>query len=198
MLLLDLLLLIMIIICIAYCWVLNQRIRDLHNSRVEFARMIKELNVSITQAQSSVDDLSRTSKAISDDLKDVLQESKDTKESLVAVTQIGNDLLDKMSKQQQILKKAQQSANADIINTDIQENKDAQTDTAINEKSNKINTRNVDQQDSEVYSAKQSAYNYLKNVLSDVIGTKTDHDKESINIKQNDYYQSLRRISTKK
>ena len=65
MIFLDILLFIMIVICVVYCWMLNRRIQDLQNSRGEFARMIKELNVSIVKAETNVNEMSELSKVTS-------------------------------------------------------------------------------------------------------------------------------------
>ncbi len=101
MLLLDFLLLIMIIICVVYCWVLNRRIYDLQNSRMEFARMIKELNSSISKAESNVNEMSQLSKITSTEIKTTIDQAKDTITELVTITEIANDMYDKIAKQSQ-------------------------------------------------------------------------------------------------
>ncbi|MEY3196975.1 MAG: hypothetical protein RLZZ59_343, partial [Pseudomonadota bacterium] len=63
MLALDVLLLLLIVVCIVYCWILNQRIRDLHNSRVEFARMIKEFDAAVVKAEKCISELATMSSA---------------------------------------------------------------------------------------------------------------------------------------
>ena len=68
MIILDILLLVMTVICVVYCWTLNRRIQDLQNSRIEFARMIKELNASIIKAEHNVNEMSELSKITSSEI----------------------------------------------------------------------------------------------------------------------------------
>lgn len=77
MIILDILLLIMTVICVVYCWMLNRRIQDLQNSRIEFARMIKELNASIVKAENNVSEMSELSNVTSAEIKAVINEAKE-------------------------------------------------------------------------------------------------------------------------
>jgi SMC interacting uncharacterized protein involved in chromosome segregation len=88
MLLLDILLILMISICIIYCWILNRRIEELQNSRIEFARTIKELNFSIDKAASSVGELERLAHDTEKNLKNASDETAGLLQELCIVNDI--------------------------------------------------------------------------------------------------------------
>jgi len=96
MILLDILLLIMITICIGYCYILNKRIRNLHNSRVEFARMIKELNISIVKAENNINRMSELSKVTSAEIQSSVNEAQSLSTELADMHESVDYLLSKM------------------------------------------------------------------------------------------------------
>ena len=105
MIFLDFLLLIMIIICVGYCWMLSKRIQDLQNSRVEFARMIKELNVSIIKAENNVNEMSRLSQVTSNEIKSVVEEANEISKELSSLSEFAVELINKLYNQIQTTEK---------------------------------------------------------------------------------------------
>jgi hypothetical protein len=105
MIVLDIILMVMICTCIVYSWMLNRRIQDLHNSRVEFARMIKELNVSIVKAESSVAELSELSKITNEDLKIGIDDAKVLIKNMSDKISIASNLIEKLDVKIEVAKK---------------------------------------------------------------------------------------------
>jgi gas vesicle protein len=184
MLILDYLLLAMIAVCIVYCWTLNKRIQDLQNSRIEFARMIKELNVSIVKAETSVEELNTLSKVTTTELKNSIEEARNTTNELQMVNDISNNLADQLTQQVSTIKKDQ---------------KNNLSSSSSNEQYDNSRFEEGDFAPIEDESLKSSAAfyaNQLKSLLAGVINRKAQDDGVSMN--QTSYYDSLRKISVKK
>ena len=187
MLALDFLLLIMIGVCITYCWMLNRRIQDLQNSRIEFARMIKELNVSIVKAETSVAELSELSKVTSNELKNYIVEAKATYNELNMINDVSSSL-------------------ANTLTTQVNNIKREQKNNLHSPSSNSSNNESKHYADSARFSdddlaedfepeEKVSYTNHLKNFITQIVTKKSD---ENMSANQTSYYDTLRRISAKK
>lgn len=98
MLALDILLLVLISTCIVYCWILNQRIRDLHNSRVEFARMIKEFDAAVIKASNCISELSSLSSSTSLEIKNLTMDAQEISADLKIINDLGNNISNKLEK----------------------------------------------------------------------------------------------------
>lgn len=201
MLLLDLLLLIMTVICIVYCWILNQRIRDLQNSRVEFARMIKELNVSIVRASTSVTELSELSKVTNATLKSATETAQKTIDELLILNKVGDDLLNKLSSQISNARHKLQNPKHNI------KSNHAPFASINSEEQSRLNFAEEDLAD--------IIYEEPLISLDQVVGDAIDNDgyisqvkkflgnikhkvKDGVHLDQMSYYDSLKRISSKK
>jgi chromosome segregation ATPase len=79
--------------------VLSRRIQDLQNSRVEFARMIKELNVIILKAEANVSELQNLSHQTTEELQNSINDAKHSIDELKIVNGLGLDLTKKLSTQ---------------------------------------------------------------------------------------------------
>lgn len=186
MLALDFLLLIMIGICITYCWILNRRIQDLQNSRIEFARMIKELNVSIVKAETSVSELSELSKVTSQELKSYITEAKATTDELNIINDIGSNLANTLANQVNTIKREQRFNPAPGYNEE-------RSSSSRYEESRFSDDDLVDLVSEE--ERKPAAYtNHLKSFISQIVTKKP----ENMSLNQASYYDTLRRISAKK
>jgi hypothetical protein len=187
MLALDFLLLIMIGICITYCWILNRRIQDLQNSRIEFARMIKELNVSIVKAETSVSELSELSKVTSHELKSYIVEAKATTDALNVINDISSNLANTLTNQVNTIKREQRSKSSDYRDGDRSSSDQFQRSESLFDDNDL-----VDLSGDEV---KKPAYtNHLKSFISQIVTKKP----ENMSLNQASYYDTLRRISAKK
>ncbi|NRB10895.1 MAG: hypothetical protein HRU35_04700 [Rickettsiaceae bacterium] len=180
MLLLDFLLLMMIIICVVYCWILNRRIYDLQNSRMEFARMIKELNSSISKAESNVNEMSQLSKLTNAEIKTAIDQAKDTTIELMTITDIANDMYNKIANQSQKIRNKM-----DVID---------ENNNSLNKKiSEKFTDEDLAVSEEEVSSNKYA--NQLKNFIQTIVSKKNE---DSANLSGLSYYDTLRKINAKK
>lgn len=177
MLILDIILLIIILICIAYCWILNRRIQDLQSSRIEFAKMIKELNVSIVKAESSVAELSELSTSASRELNASTESARTVISELKVLSDIGNNIVNALDKQTRFAANLVQNeqASRDLF---------SEEDLVIEE----IELKDDGEQVQHV--------NKLKNLVTQINNPK--NTEESINLTQLGYYDSLRKISANK
>ena len=187
MLALDFLLLIMIGICITYCWILNRRIQDLQNSRIEFARMIKELNVSIVKAETSVSELSELSKVTSHELKTYITEAKATTDELSIINDISSNLANTLTNQVNTIKREQRLSSNHSYNEE-------RSNSSINEESRFNDDDLIDLAGEEEKKPTAAYSNHLKSFISQIVTKKP----ENMSLNQASYYDTLRRISAKK
>lgn len=179
MLALDVLLLCMIVVCIIYCWVLNQRIRDLHNSRIEFARMIKEFDAAVLKAEHSIDDLSNVGKNANSEVKKAVKSAEMIIEDLESAHEIGDKTCSNLEaaiaearKCQKVIEKADKDAG--VI----------------------LEESNIDKYDEEKY-IEDAELPEHKNLIEKVIDKITTH-KHKGTADQSDFYNSLRKLSIRK
>jgi Rps23 Pro-64 3,4-dihydroxylase Tpa1-like proline 4-hydroxylase len=200
MLALDVLLLLMIGVCIVYCWVLNQRIKDLHNSRIEFARMIKEFDAAVIKAEHCISDLSLLGKNATDQVKKAADTAEEVIEELKTIYTIGDKVGTKLEsaimearKQQKALetasksKKTQYKIEEEYIEDEDQAEGDA--NFAYEETESEDFAKSEYISDSEIPEHR----NLLEKVLSKI----TTH-KHKGTIDQNSYYDTLRKVSARK
>ena len=184
MLFLDFLLLIMIVVCVAYCWMLNRRIQDLQNSRIEFARMIKELNASIVKAENNVNEMSELSKVTSNEIKSVVEEAKDISSELATMSKIASELSTKLSTQSQSIGKSLYEA-------------ESPQNSYENSMHSKPKEKFTEEDLAPITDETESKYtNQLKNFIQSIVSKKTD--EQSANLNQMNYYETLRKINAKK
>jgi uncharacterized phage infection (PIP) family protein YhgE len=185
MLVLDFLLLIMTIVCVVYCWMLNKRIQDLQNSRIEFARMIKELNASIVKAENNVNEMSELSKVTSNEIKSVVEEANDISSELATMSEIASELSARLSSQTQSIGKS-------LYEFESPQNS---YENSMNSKPKEKFTE--DDLAPIVDDASESKYtNQLKNFIQSIVSKKTEEQNPSLN--QMNYYETLRKINAKK
>ena len=180
MIILDFLLLLMIGICITYCWVLNRRIQDLQNSRIEFARMIKELNVSIVKAQTSVAELSDLSKVTSEELKTHIDEAKVVTNNLSNINSVSHNLASTLSSQ--------------IDNIVLNRKNNASSSFAAAQDA-RFGDADLINDELDQPQQKTSYTNHLKNFVTQIVSKKPE---TNASLNQMNYYDTLKRISAKK
>jgi chromosome segregation ATPase len=198
MLALDVLLLLMIIVCIVYCWILNQRIRDLHNSRVEFARMIKEFDAAVVKAERCISDLSTLSSNATLQIKNASSEAEELIDELKTLNDLGNTLGAKLehsisdarkaleaientampkTKRKKALKETKAQSHLPLEDVYIQDTQD-KTDTIFSTDENKLSPEHT---------------SLLRTMLSKI----TTH-KHQGTMDQSSYYGSLKKVSAGK
>lgn len=181
MLFLDFLLLLMIGVCITYCFILNRRIQDLQNSRIEFARMIKELNASIVKAEHNVNEMSQLSKVTSKEIKLAVDEAREISTELLKVSEFANDISEKLDKQSEEVRVGLHVEDEEYLSRISANSGEKFTDDDLPE---------IQQEEP----APVQYTNHLKNFINKVVAKK---DTESNSMSQAGYYNTLRKISAK-
>lgn len=183
MLFLDFLLLVMIIVCITYCWVLNRRIQDLQNSRIEFARMIKELNASIVKAETNVHEMSELGKITSTQIKAVVDEARESINELTAISQVAAEISAALNEQtKNLVNKLEKEQ--DYVYENIISSKSGER---FSEEDLAPSTHNPPNNDGYT--------NNFKNFIQNMITRKVDVGQT---LNQMNYYDTLRKINAKK
>lgn len=183
MVLLDILLLIMIVVCVGYCWMLNHRISDLQNSRVEFARMIKELNASIVKAEANVNEMSQLSKITSTEIRSVVDEARESISELASLNSIAADISSKLKSQVDGLEDGDYRAGRTGYENVI---------------SAKSGERFSDSDLAEIDDENESeGFNYTNNLKNFIQNTKKKPEDTQV-LNQTGYYDTLRKINAKK
>lgn len=198
MLALDVILLCMITVCIIYCWILNQRIRDLHNSRIEFARMIKEFDSAVIKAEHCIDDLSTLGKSANDQVKKSTKAAEEVIEDLTSIYEVGDKTCSNLEaaisearKCQKILETSKATKSSKKSSSKKKAVKVTKDDVGIDEaESVDMFAENSYIEDTEL----PEHQNLLERVLSRIVTNKEKTGKYD----QNDYYSSLKKVSLRK
>lgn len=187
MIILDILLLIMTVVCVVYCWVLNRRIHDLQNSRIEFARMIKELNASIIKAENNVSEMSKLSNLASTEIKTAINEAKEVSSELIAISEMASELYTKLDIKSNRIKNADGS---DAFNSERSEGVYENISSKAGEKFTEDDLAPQSDDKNTTYT------NHLKSFIHNMVTKKPDQQGASLN--QMSYYDTLRKINAKK
>ena len=178
MVILDFLLFIMISICIIYCWMLTRKIQDLQNSRIEFARMIKELNSSIIKAENNVNELSQLSKITGSEIKFSIDQANKMIENLSKIILNSNEASEKLKSQ---LEKAEN------LPIDINYNLSSKNGEKFSEEDL-----------APKYEIEDSYSDKMKEFMQNIISSKKLKKDTSSSLDQSSYYDTLRKINAKK
>ena len=95
---LDIVIIILIAIMIAYSVVLNIKLKTFRNAQNEMAGLIAQLNGSITQAQASVEILKKAAVTEEVRLKDLIKKSRMLADELEIITESGSNLADRIER----------------------------------------------------------------------------------------------------
>lgn len=203
MLALDVLLLIMIVVCIVYCWILNQRIRDLHNSRVEFARMIKEFDHAVVKAEGCISELSSLGSSATLQIKNAVSNADELVDEIKTINDFGKNISYKLEK---YISEAKDLVNDLAISIEMasstskSKRKTASVKTssakASAAKSKKqSNFENLDFENAEM-DFEEDLLPEQQNLLKTVLSKITTH-KHNGTMDQNSFYNSLKKVSVK-
>lgn len=192
MLLLDILLLVITCICIFYCFILNRRIADLQNSRIEFARMIKELNTSIVKAEHNVNQMTELSKVTSKEIRTVVGEAREVSNELSKAEDVVAGILKQLDAK---------TSYAALVLGEGDESYYSKLSSGYGEKFTEDDLADVQYEETPKYDNRQEeAHKYtnqLKNFINKVSGTKKQSSDE-FTLDQATYYNTLRKISAKR
>jgi uncharacterized protein len=167
---------------------LNKRIQDLQNSRIEFARMIKELNVSIMKAESNVNEMSELSKITSNEIKSVVEEAREISSELVEISKKASDITTKLKNDIQ----SNNLASSQFDTTSTLKN-DSYADMT-REKFTEDDLAPIDNDSSNHSEEKYT--NHFKKFFHTI--NNKDNTASSASLSQASYYDTLRKINAKK
>lgn len=196
MLALDVLLLCMIVVCITYCWILNQRIRDLHNSRIEFARMIKEFDAAVVKAEGCIDDLSSLGRSTNDQVKKSTKAAEEVIEELTDIYEIGDKTcanLEAAISEARKCQKVMESVKEQTTKKGSKKNTAAILEEEIID--NELDAVDLFEENSYIEDAEIPTH---QNLLEKVLNKITTHKEKGGSYDQNDYYSSLKKLSVRK
>ena len=193
MLALDVLLLMMIVVCIVYCWVLNQRIRDLHNSRVEFARMIKEFDAAVVKAENCISELSTLGSNATLQIKNATMDAEELTRELKTISDFGNNLGAKLersiSEARQLVQNLEDAS--EMVGGKTKRKKAApKASKQANFESEEFADETIGSKFKDTDELMPEQQNLLKSVLSKI----TTH-KHRGTVSQSGFYDSLRKVS---
>lgn len=195
MLALDVLLLFMIGVCIAYCWILNGRIRDLHNSRIEFARMIKEFDAAIIKAEHCISDLSTLGKTATDQVKKAADTAEEVIEELKTIYTIGDKVGTKLESSIMEARKQQKVLSSNSHKAKKHNYEEEYIDESIEESELAYEGQGADFSKNDYLEESDTPEH--QNLLEKVLSKITTH-KHKGTIDQAGYYDSLRKMSVRK
>jgi hypothetical protein len=203
MLALDVLLLVMIAICVAYCFILNKRIQDLHNSRVEFARMIKEFDAAIVKADKAIVSMTALGKNTSEQthvIQELLKESERTCTELNMFSGLGGKVAERLEK---TIDEARKLEKMDIFTSGFSRNEKhaiapkSQSKTSSESKEGTdrdfVQEHDIGSNDEEELTLHHK--NELENILKRIV---TDIDHEPTQTSYTGYWDTLRKVSGRK
>lgn len=193
---LDVLLLCMIGLCIVYCWILNQRIRDLHNSRIEFARMIKEFDAAVIKAEHCIDDLSSLGKSANDQVKKSTKAAEGVISELTEVYEIGDKTCANLEAAISEARKCQKiMESSDAQKPSKKSTSKNKIEAAIEEETREEEAVDLFEENTYIEDAEMPEH---KNLLEKVLNKITSHKENNSTYDQNDYYSSLKKLSVRK
>jgi methyl-accepting chemotaxis protein len=192
---LDVLLLVMIVICVTYCWILNRRIQDLHNSRVEFARMIKEFDASIVKADKAIEDMGNIGKESHkkiDELQTIVRNSSNISTELDMVTDMATKISERLENQ---ITEARQVIEDTQNIPDYNPNQTEMFAAPIQEKHHRVNINEQFEDSEKNVEFTPKHMDKLGEALQRIV---SHNIPDQVNIDQTGYFGSLKKISTRK
>ena len=197
---LDLLLLVMIGVCIAYCWILNRRIHELHNSRVEFARMIKEFDAAVVKADKAIVEMTALGKANTDQaqaLQDATKEAERASAELSMISEMGTSVAERLENNIKAARTIERVGPTPSARYAINETMDA-VDTVTTKSNEPLNENNVYDLNLEQSSNDELNIQHKNELEAALRRIVTNRNIEPNNLTQSDYYDTLRRVNTRK
>lgn len=183
MLILDVILLLLIIICIIYCFKLSKKIADLHNMKEDFSNKIKDLNKTILKVESNINNLVDLSKKASEDLNNIVNKSEKLSDDLILINKIGSGLAKRLEK-----------------NIDISTSKISAMEATLQKYSNinrneeeEVVENTIDHEDIEETDNNGEKQGIFRGIMRKMMKT-----EDNLNLDQMSYYNRLRNIKTKR
>lgn len=96
MIILDFLTIILLIACIGYSYLLHMRINSLQKTKLEFSKMVREFDLAIIRAETSVEELTKLSNNTSTKLQKLIDKSQTLVNDLTFMNDMGGDIAERL------------------------------------------------------------------------------------------------------
>lgn len=136
MLIIDIVISVMLLICIVYCWQLDKKITLLRNTKGAFAKLVTEFDSAIVKAEASISDLKILSSETTHQMQQLVDSSKMNINDLTFLNDMGSDIAAKLENLLSDSKRQQQLLKTQAENSFINETK--QFEVAANHKKDDI------------------------------------------------------------
>lgn len=194
MLVIDIFLLFLITLCVFYCFKLSKRIENLNNMKQEFSSIIQELNKSISKAEISTTTLTNHSNQSSQKLSSLIEQADKVSDDLVLIKDVGVNLhlkLEKLIEKLQEIEEKKITTKKRTRKTILSPNDEKKNLTYNNQ--SRLSDSEVIENETKTLELEREKKSNKKQTLYD-----SREDSISINLDQDKYYNSLRKIGTKK
>ena len=95
-LILESLVAVLLLVTVAYCYVLNGRLANLRNSQDEMKQLLDDFAVAMAKAETSVSELRQASGEIGADLQERVVDARSLSDELKVMVQSGDDLANRL------------------------------------------------------------------------------------------------------
>ena len=172
-LLIDFILVILISVCIFYCYLLSRRIEELQASKEEFRRIVKYFDAAIAKADDSIGELSKLSGDATDKISSAIGKAETLTSDLNFINEVGANIAEKLEKTMH----------------------EARTKTKSLEQKVEIRSEHSDYDDSSDYDehTKIEHKNHLNPVIKNFSSAKSQSSASNMS-----YYDTLRKLGLKK
>lgn len=102
------------------CWVVSNRLSTIREGQDELRKLVDDLNVAMSKAQSSADSIKKASNQASNQLDEEMTKARSMLDELSLMTASANNLADRLEKSVDTVSKSRQPA----TDTDMNEQKD--------------------------------------------------------------------------
>jgi hypothetical protein len=111
---LDVVVAVLLVVTVGYCWQLNRRLRNLRQGREELAALVGQLTQATMRAESSIGALKIAAKEASGNLEDNISTAKSLRDELAMITETGNNLANRLENRLTGVGRGQAGASVDL------------------------------------------------------------------------------------
>ena len=166
MLVLDIILLILLISCVSYCWSLHRKIKELQDSKFDFVEILRQFDSALVKADSSVENLSTLTDNASKSLNEAIGKAQMLSNDLMIMNEFGANVAEKLErtinkgrKEQMAFDKEKLSSEEDSSSYDSKSE-----DTLIHKNEIKPLAQKISTEEKEILD-QNSYFNTLKKVM---------------------------------
>lgn len=104
-LILEILVAVLLVVTIAYCFILNRRLGALRNGQGELYKVVEMLNEATNRANAAIDQLRRGSKTIAEELMEKTKAGRALADELGVIVESGNSLAERLTASRSAVRK---------------------------------------------------------------------------------------------